>query len=78
MMCEKCCSVHKLSYWLVWIGAINWGLIGALNFNLVSSLLGTWPTVERIVYILVGLAAVMMLLKGKCKMCMAGGEMKKM
>lgn len=44
--------------WLVVIGALNWGLVGLLNINLVNWLLGSWPTVERIVYILVGLAGV--------------------
>ena len=44
--------------WLVVIGALNWGLVGLLNVNLVNWLLGSWPTVERIVYILVGLSGV--------------------
>jgi len=62
------------AYWLVWVGAINWGLVGAFNFNLVNTLFGSWPMVERIIYILVGLAAIMMLLKGACKMCKVAAE----
>lgn len=37
------------------IGAINWGLIGLFNFNLVSFLFGDMSLLSRIVYILVGL-----------------------
>jgi uncharacterized membrane protein YuzA (DUF378 family) len=38
------------------IGAINWGLIGALGFNLVTAIFGDMTAVTRIVYVLVGLA----------------------
>ncbi len=41
---------------LLIIGALNWGAVGLLNVNFVNWLLGPWPTVERIVYVLVGLA----------------------
>ena len=47
----------SLSYALIIIGAINWGLIGFFNFNLVSSLFGEMSIISRIVYILVGLSA---------------------
>ena len=42
---------------LVIVGGLNWGLVGAMNYNLVESLLGSWPLVVKIVYDLVGLAA---------------------
>ena len=47
---------------LVMIGALNWGLIGlggfmGSNWNVVNMILGSWPTIEWIVYILVGLSA---------------------
>lgn len=48
--------LKKISKWLVVIGAINWGLIALLNFNLVTFLFSGWPFVVTIVYILVGLA----------------------
>ncbi len=51
-------ALHMVSFLLVLIGALNWGLVGLFNFNLVTSLLGTMPTVEKVVYILVGLSAV--------------------
>ena len=47
-----------ITYSLVLIGAINWGLIGAFNFNLVSFLFGDMTAISRIIYILVGLCAI--------------------
>lgn len=41
---------------LVIIGAINWGLIGFFQFDLVAALFGTMSTFTRIVYALVGIA----------------------
>ena len=41
---------------LMIIGAINWGLVGAFNFNLVAALLGEQTMASRVVYVLVGLA----------------------
>lgn len=42
---------------LLLIGGINWGLVGAFNYNLVSNLLGDTSTITRVVYGLVGLCA---------------------
>lgn len=50
--------VHIVSYALVIVGALNWGLVGLFNYNLVNALLGSMPMVEKVVYILVGVAAV--------------------
>ncbi|MDV4150487.1 DUF378 domain-containing protein [Clostridium sp. AL.422] len=41
---------------LVIIGAVNWGLIGFFQYNLVNSLFGFMPALERIIYALVGIA----------------------
>lgn len=38
------------------IGAINWGLIGVLKFDLVAFIFGEMSWLSRIVYMLVGLA----------------------
>ncbi|MEP6769000.1 MAG: DUF378 domain-containing protein [Acidobacteriota bacterium] len=43
---------------LVVIGAVNWGLVGAANFDLVATLFGPMSAVSRVVYLLVGLAGV--------------------
>jgi uncharacterized membrane protein YuzA (DUF378 family) len=42
---------------LVIIGGINWGLIAAMDYDLVAALFGDGSMVSRIVYALVGLAA---------------------
>lgn len=36
------------------IGAINWGLIGFLDFNLVAAIFGSMTWLSRIIYGLVG------------------------
>ena len=47
----------RLSLILVIIGAVNWGLIGLLRFDLVAMIFGSQSAVmSRIVYGLVGLA----------------------
>lgn len=42
---------------LVIVGGLNWGLVGAANFNLVAAIFGT-TALAKIVYILVGLSAI--------------------
>lgn len=53
--------LERLSIALVTVGAINWGLIGLSEFvggnlNVVNQALGGFPTVEALVYLVVGLA----------------------
>jgi len=43
---------------LVVVGGLNWGLVGLFDFDLVQALLGGVPVLARIVYVLVGIAAV--------------------
>ncbi len=47
-----------VTYSIVLIGALNWGLVGAFNFNLIGFLFGDMTYVSRIIYMLVGLAAI--------------------
>ena len=54
-------AVDKLAYVLVVIGGLNWGLVGAFNYNLVDNLLGADSALSRVVYVLVGLAALVLL-----------------
>ena len=51
-------ELKTVSKWLVIIGAINWGLIGLLNINLVTLLFGSLPILVTLVYALVGFAGV--------------------
>ena len=43
---------------LLVIGGLNWGLVGLFGFDLVATLFGEMTVISRIVYGLVGLAAV--------------------
>ncbi len=70
------CVYSKLGKLLVVIGGLNWGLVGvgmlmSKDWNVVHILLGSWPTVEAVVYILVGVAALVKLFGCKCRKCMA-------
>ena len=47
--------IYKVALSLTIIGAINWGLIGLFNVNLVSLLFGIDSIITNIVYILVGI-----------------------
>ncbi len=40
---------------LIIVGAINWGLIGFLQFDLIRVLFGNMSTLSRIIYGLVGI-----------------------
>ncbi|OGN49226.1 MAG: DUF378 domain-containing protein [Caulobacterales bacterium RIFOXYB1_FULL_67_16] len=42
---------------LVIVGGVNWGLVGAFEFDLVAALFGAGSALSRIVYVLVGLSA---------------------
>ena len=46
-----------ITFILVLIGALNWGLVGAFDFNLVTALLGEDTMLTKITYILVGISA---------------------
>lgn len=50
--------LRNIAYTLMLIGAINWGLVGIFNFDLVAYLFGEMSTLSRIVYTLVGISAV--------------------
>ena len=48
--------IDTIALILIIIGAINWGLIGLFNFNLVDTIFGTMSIISRIIYILVGIS----------------------
>ena len=48
-------TLQKICLSITIIGAINWGLIGLLDFNLVESIFGIDSAIPRIIYSLVGL-----------------------
>ena len=48
-------TLQKICLCVTIIGAINWGLIGLLDFNLVEAIFGAESIIPRIIYSLVGL-----------------------
>ncbi len=72
-------KLHAIAFILVVIGGLNWGLMAVgtylgSNLNVVNLLLGSWPQVETIVYLLVGLSAISLIIshKADCRACSTG------
>jgi len=54
--------LNIIAFSLVFIGSVNWGLVGIFNFNLVSAIFGAVPSAGSvIVYVLVLLSALWLL-----------------
>ena len=70
--------MHMISFLMVIIGGLNWGLIGLFNFDLVNAVFGFSSLLVKLVLILVGLAAVYLLATHKkdCKNCRIDGHEK--
>ena len=67
-------ALHAIAFILVVVGGLNWGLVGVADYNVVS-LVG--PTLEKVVYILVGLSALYLIFthKASCKNCSSSQQM---
>jgi uncharacterized membrane protein YuzA (DUF378 family) len=56
--------MNKLNGWdwtaivLLIIGGLNWALVGLFSFDLVATLFGSMSVLSRVIYVLVGLAAI--------------------
>ena len=49
---------QRIALVLTIIGALNWGLIGFFDFNLVTALFGANNVVSRIIYSLIAIAGI--------------------
>lgn len=79
--CKECkggawcgCTVSIIIKVLVIVGGINWGLVGigmlsGVSINLVNMLFGTVPSLEAIIYLIVGIAAFASIFGCKCSKC---------
>ena len=47
-------TVQKICLVLTIIGAVNWGLVGLFDFNLVSTLFKGSTALQNIIYVIVG------------------------
>ena len=54
---EKMNMIQKIALVFTIIGAINWGLIGLFNFNLVEAVSGE-ALLSAIIYMIVGIAGI--------------------
>lgn len=68
------CTLAMIGKILLIVGGINWGLVGlgmfmGSDWNVVHMLVGSWSTLEAIVYVLVGVGAVMKIFGCRCKKC---------
>jgi uncharacterized protein len=59
--------LDKVALALVIIGGLNWGLVGALNFDLVQTIFSFMPILANVIYIVVGLSALYMIYAGYIK-----------
>ncbi|HBG49305.1 MAG TPA: DUF378 domain-containing protein [Cyanobacteria bacterium UBA9971] len=66
-------NLHLLTYTLIIIGALNWGLVGFFGFDLVAFLFGDMTAFSRIIYSLVGLSAVTEIILSAQHTKLAGG-----
>jgi uncharacterized protein len=51
-------ALNLIAIVLVIVGAVNWGLVGLLNLDLVALIFGSIPMLAKLVYALVGLAGI--------------------
>ncbi len=66
----------KVLYWIALVlsvvGAVNWGLVGLFEFDLVAYLFGSMMTVAKVVYVVLGVAGVLLLVTALSGGCSSG------
>ena len=73
-------KLHAIAFILVIVGGLNWGLIAlgnwmGSNLNVVNLILGSYPMIENLVYLFVGISAIVLLMghKKSCRECNPSG-----
>lgn len=51
-------TLQKIALILTILGALNWGLVGLFDFNLVEALFGAGQLMANLIYSLIGLAGI--------------------
>lgn len=71
--------MNMIAKTLLIVGGLNWGLVGAsmllgsaTSWNLVAMIFGSWPVVEGVVYVLVGVSALISIFGCRCAKCKDG------
>jgi hypothetical protein len=57
--------MQKVAFWLLVVGGLNWLLVGLLSWDIGELFGGQGAIISRIIYILVGLSALVMIFKPK-------------
>jgi len=68
----SCNSLTTIASTIVSIGAINWGLVGIFNFNIIEYLLGDYAIVTKTIYALVGFSGIWTLCNLNKVLCSPG------
>src|SRR3989344_3972951 len=73
------CTTSKIGNFLLIAGGLNWGLMGlgmllgsVGSWNVINMLLGSIPLLEGLVYLLVGISALVKIFGCRCKKCKEG------
>ncbi|RIK96317.1 MAG: DUF378 domain-containing protein [Proteobacteria bacterium] len=67
-------ALDMVALLLVVIGALNWLLVGAFEFDLVAAIFGAMSALSRIVYVLVGIAGIYLLARALARRGRVGPE----
>jgi len=59
-------KLYLITLILAIVGAINWGLVGLFNINLITIIFGEMSNISRIIYVIIGLSAIYLLFNIKC------------
>lgn len=64
-------ALHIVAFILLVVGGLNWLLVGLFETDLVATIFGEMSVISKIVYVLVGLSAIVELFTHKkdCKKC---------
>lgn len=68
-------ALHMIAFILVVVGGLNWLLVGVAGWDIGVLFGGMDALVSKVIYILVGLSAIVLLVTHKkdCRSCMGGG-----
>lgn len=67
-------ALNVVALILVLVGGLNWGLVGFFDYDLVAAVLGDGSTASRVVYALVGVAALYKVVIAVGSRAMASGK----
>ncbi len=48
---------------ILFIGGLNWGLVGLFHFDLITGIFGDYSPVARAIYVIIGLCAIYVLVR---------------